>query len=241
MQNRTLAFVRVHYLGWNLSLDEKTRAKLTAEAARMVKLARDGKGDPALALLVTAADAASNPCETYETGALKQLAKAVTKLPGAAFVAGVRGFGAVSFGRLIGETGPLHLYSNPAKVWKRLGLAVIEGQSQRRHSNVELAAMHGYNPARRSVSWIVFESVFKAQLRKVKEGDDEGSTVAIGPYGQVYLDAKKRYTARAETEEWPANRRKLRIHRSASRYAEKLMIKHLWRAWRRDMKIADDA
>lgn len=116
---------------------------------------------------------------------------------------------------VVGEAGPLHVYANPAKLWKRLGLAVIGGERQRRYSDPELAALHGYNPRRRSVSWVAFDSLLKSQ------GAD-------GPYRKYYDDAKSRYLERGWT--------KMHSHRAAARYSEKKLLKHLWRAWQHELR-----
>lgn len=239
MSNRTAAYVRLYHCGWRLDLPEKERDKITKEAARVVKEARAGRGDPTLVLFVQCSDEGSAAYARYEAEAEKALAKAVRKLPGYQFVKGVRGFGDLSFGRIVGEAGPLHIFDNPAKLWKRMGLAVVGGERQRKHTNAELALLHGYSPRRRSVSWVAFDSLLKGQLRRPKGDDDDlvedAVTEAIGPYGEHYLRKRAEYAERAIAEEWPEKGRKMRCHRMAARYAEKKLLKHLWRAWRQEM------
>ncbi len=229
MQNRTLAFLRVHYLGWNLSLPGAERDRLTKEAARLVKLARAGQGEPDIVALVATADQATAVCEQYEVRLGKRLEKIAKNLPGALFVARVAGFGFLSFGRIVGEAGPLSNYPTHSHLWKRMGLAVINGERQRRIADKELAVLHGYSPKRRSVSWVAFDSCMKHQVRK--------GGVAVGPYGEHYLRKKAEYTARGEAGEWPAKALKLRIDRMARRYAEKRLIRDLREAWRRELRL----
>lgn len=229
--NRLLAFVRVEFLGFSTLADETTREKQRRAAQSLVSAIRKGKPvdlpeDEAAMLrgLVAGTDEALRPFEDIEEACLKDMEKLVRKLPAYAFMLDVRGFGPRSFARIIGETGPLHRYANPAKVWKRLGLAVIGGERQRKHSDAELAAIHGYNPSRRSVSWVAFDSLLKAQ----------GSGETAGPYRQFYDHAKAKYLER----EWT----KLHAHRSAARYSEKKLLRDLWKAWRNELRgqIADD-
>src|SRR5579859_4182360 len=56
---------------------------------------------------------------------LSVLAKTLEVWP---WAQGVRGVGPLSLGQIVAETGDLGLYANPAKVWKRMGLAVFEGR-----------------------------------------------------------------------------------------------------------------
>ncbi len=223
MNNRTLAFVRVQYLGWNLSLPEPQRARITRESVKLVAAARRGEGDPDLVAMIKAADAAAEVCEAYEEGALKRIEKLAKGLPGIGFVTQTPGLGLRSFARIVGEAGPLHLYDNPSKLWKRMGLAVIEGERQQKKTG-GLAQLHGYNPSRRAVSWNMFEAIMKRQLRK----GENGETIAVGEYCQLYLDAKAGYLQR----EWT----RIHAHNAAKRYAEKRVLRDLWRSWRADLR-----
>jgi len=139
----------------------------------------------------------------------KRLIKLVKALPVAPWVEGTRGVGLLSLAAIVGEAGDLSAYSNPAKLWKRLGLAVMpDGTRQRRIGGVE-ALDHGYSPARRSVVWNVGACIVKAG----------------GPLKQIY-DARKVYeTDRVET--------KMHAHNRAQRFVEKRFLRDLWSAWRK--------
>jgi hypothetical protein len=171
---------------------------------------------------------------------LEALAKG---LPALGYIVGVRGVGIGSFAGVIGEAGDLSGYSNPAKLWKRMGMAVIEGGRQRKVASREGAEKHGYVPARRSVMFVIGECILKAQVRKVKDdaGKDTGARSAIGPLGQLYLDRKvfelikceaiaadPEQTAKFGGENYaPA----LHAHKRAQRYIEKRFLRDLWAAW----------
>lgn len=123
------------------------------------------------------------------------------------FVEETRGFGLLSLFGIVGEAGDLANYANPAKLWKRMGLAVIDGKRQRRVAGAE-AILHGYNPARRSLVWTIGDSIIKAG----------------GPLKAVYNTRKELELTRVAT--------KMHAHNRAKRYMEKRLLLLLWRAWR---------
>ena len=83
----------------------------------------------------------------------KKLAKEAKKLPAYDWIKSVHGIGDGGFASIIGECGDISDYKSVSALWKRFGLAVIDGGRQRKVSNVDEAAIHGYNPSRRSVIW----------------------------------------------------------------------------------------
>lgn len=141
----------------------------------------------------------------------KALERQARELPVKAWAAGVRGLGVLSLGQIIGETGDLSLYANPAKVWKRMGLAVIDGERQRKHSDPELAALHGYDPTRRALMYVVADNL-------VKLND--------GAY-RAYYDAEK-----ARQREKCPEARAAAVDARARRHLAKRLLRDLWRAWR---------
>jgi hypothetical protein len=169
----------------------------------------------------------------------KQLTKCGKDLPAAKWIEALHGVGFLSFAGIVGEAGDLSLYSNPAKLWKRMGLAVINGGRQRKVSGEE-ALEHGYSPTRRSLMWTIGDCIIKVG----------------GPYREVY-DKRKAYeqekNERGEYAERAARQLKeksydkkteafkcysvgkippAQIHMSAKRYMEKRLLRDLWRAWR---------
>ncbi len=158
-------------------------------------------------------------------------------LPVAEWVESIHGFGMQSLANIIGESGNLSEYSTVSKLWKRLGLAVISGERQRRVAGA--AAMeHGYSPSRRSVMWNVGQAIFKAQSQRVDKETGEVIREA-GSYRLIY-DARKAYElprCEAMTDDMIRKSttgkysHKLHAHNRATRYMEKELIKHLWRAW----------
>jgi hypothetical protein len=138
---------------------------------------------------------------------LRKMAKALPVYP---WVKSVGGFGEGNLAAIIGEAGDLSNYSNPAKLWKRMGLAVIGGERQRRVSDADLALVHGYNPERRSIAYLLGECLMKAKSKN--------------PYGPLYDERKAYELTRVKT---PAH-----AHNRAVRYITKRALRDLWRAWR---------
>lgn len=143
----------------------------------------------------------------------KAMAKLAMELPVWPFVDAICGFGAMGLAQIVGECGDLGAYANPAKVWKRMGLAVFNGKSQRRVAGAE-AIEQGYSPERRAIMFCIGDSLLKKQ----------------NCYRELYLERKVYEAGKlAEREDVPV---KLLAHRRAQRYAEKRLLRDLWRAWR---------
>ena len=132
----------------------------------------------------------------------------------ATFVEPLHGFGALGFAQIIGECGDLSLYANPAKVWKRMGVGMVNaaGQAperQRRCADVAKALAHGYNPRRRSVLYVIADSLMKKK----------------NSYREFYV-AKKADLA----VKYP-NRSKAHLHNDALRRMGKNLLRDLWVHW----------
>jgi hypothetical protein len=100
--------------------------------------------------------------------------------------------------------GDIASYRNPSCLWKRMGLAVIDGERQRKCTDKQLATIHGYAPQRRAVMFVVSACIVRA-----KE-----------PLKQVYEDRK----AQRLKQGWS----KLRAHRDAMRFVAKRLLRALW-------------
>lgn len=172
-------------------------------------------------------DLVNKECGRQKRAIEKKMAAAVGLLDIGHFIAEVSGFSPTQMACIVGEAGDLANYANPAKLWKRMGLAVINGERQSKQSDKAKAFDHGYNPSRRSAMWNIGESLIKAQVRSVKDGDGEktGESTAIGALGFVYLERKHDQAAKHP------NKTKAHIHNDAKRYMEKRLLLKLWRAW----------
>lgn len=205
----------------SLTLQAKALCRRLAEGgdkkeAEAIYNAAFGKGTHPMAEIALAAifplTEARDGVEKHRKLVEKRLVKLAKELPVAPWVESVRGVGQASLAAIVGEAGDLSAYSNPAKLWKRMGLAVMpDGGRQRRVGGIE-ALDHGYSPVRRSVMWNLGACIVKAG----------------GPLKEIY-DARKVYEAeRVET--------KMHAHNRAQRYVEKRFLRGLWFQWRRAAK-----
>lgn len=149
----------------------------------------------------------------------KELTKLGRTLPVADWMEGVAGLSPRFLAMIVGEAGrPISDYRSPACLWKRMGMAVIDGERQQRKTGAEAALKHGYDPKRRSLMWNVENSIMKQQIR-----NEDGVRLSAGPYGEIYCRRREHETAK--------NGEKYSHHR-AKRYMGKALLRDLWRAWR---------
>lgn len=185
---------------------------------RYLLVCSDGKKSAALILYEQTL--AFHPCYAPVE---KDFTAAVVLLPiWTDWCAPIRGISAYGLGRLLAETGDLWWYPSVAKVWKRFGVGLWEGERQRRKqgmSEVEAKAM-AYNPRRRSVLYIAQDNLIKQN--KATDGTP-------GVYRQLYLDRK--IVEALKAPDLP----KMAWHRRAGRYMVKRFLRDLWRAWRQTM------
>ena len=136
-------------------------------------------------------------------------------------VRATRGLGALSVACLVGETGDLTNYGSHSKLWKRLGLAVIDGQAQRRVGGPE-ATRQGYSPSRRSLVWNIGSLMLRAQSPR---GATHRQPAREPGRFRLGYDARKAY-------ELANGLPKAHAHNRAKRYMEKKLVRNIWRAWR---------
>lgn len=154
----------------------------------------------------------------------RHLERAAKRLPIWTWAEPIKGLGAASIAAIVGEAGDLSKYRTVSGVWKRLGLAVIDGDGrQRRRADADLAMLHGYAPERRSVIWNVGEAMAKHQ-REWRDKETGEITKPAGPYGEVLVEAKEAALAKG----W--------IKAHAENHGKRLMTKKMLRdmtvAWR---------
>ena len=121
------------------------------------------------------------------------------------------GLAELSLATLISEIVDPGDYSNPAKVWKRMGVAVINGERQRKVTGDE-ALVHGYNPTRRSALWNIGENIARQKNRRPDH-----------PWIMCYTADKERQLERGLP--------KGHAERRARRKMTKMMLRDLWREW----------
>lgn len=185
----------------------------------------------------------------------------VKRLPIAAFVEDADQSG-VSYGSLaaiLGSAGNLHTYVTVQRLWKRMGLAVMPNGRQRPMRDAEQAKLHGYSPARRSISWNIGTSLLRTQTARIDKETGEIKRES-GPYRKVYEERKAYEVAKNEAGDYAeqaATRLReatfdkktsaykhysegklppLHLHARAQRYMEKRFLRNLWFAWRETME-----
>lgn len=223
-------------LGWRVGDDEA----VSARAARIVAAAladkpqkdEDAEIGAALAfdLSVIAAGLAHYAAARHQIEL--EMQRAVRKLPIAAWAKAVRGLGELGLAVIIGEAGDLARYSNPGKLWKRLGLAPHDGKAYstwRREGGLSAEdwTAAGYAPRRRAEIYAcIGDPLFRAQAQAADKETGEIIREA-GPYRVAY-DRRRLRTADTHPD-WT----KLHSHNDALRIMTKELILDLWSEWRR--------
>lgn len=250
-----LGYIRTT-LGWSRALPKDEGDKIAEHAKAILKDKDTSPEATAFAPIIEASQRAAQPFEEIEAKALKGMRELAKQLPvWEEFGAKIKGFGEASLAVIVGEAGDIGTYANPAKLWKRMGLAVIDGVRQgglRKNASAEDWVAHGYSRQRRSRMWNIGDALMKGN------GD--------GEYRQLYLQRLAAEHAKAIAEGLiPATRMKATVeswqqrglppltlvsklteeHRSAGhmakraqRYTEKRLLRSLWQAWRRSTVLA---
>lgn len=237
------AFMRTQ-LGWSRALPKADAEKIAKRAADLVTLGEKVAKGKATGIddsmfgqwstVILAAIHGRTHWDAIESTATKEMERLASSLPvWASFGEGVKGFGPRSLAVIVGEAGDIGSYVTVAKLWKRMGLAVMNGVRQgglRKTASAEDWIAHGYSARRRSYMFVIGDVLVKTQ----------------GPYREVYLarkeyereQAKVRGLTVAPSAKIPAARKAEfisdgHIHKRSQRYMEKRLLKHLWQAWRR--------
>lgn len=224
---------------------EKDNKAAVTRAGKLLKAVRAGTeiDDPLMAkttILAAPVLLALQGFDDTRDSIERQMKRAARQLPvWAAFGKGVSGFGELALAVIVAECGRAPGdYRSVAALWKRLGLAVINGERQRKYSDKELAALHGYDPHRRASVWAFIDD---AMFRNQWAGADEETGAPAhptGPYGEAYGRKKAQYMQRvADTIDLPAKDPAKwtagRAEKAARRYMAKCLLRDLWAAWRR--------
>ena len=215
-------------LGFDPNAEEKSRNKLNATAAKIVARAMGGKGCeiPGLESDLEVIAKSIAPLELVRHGVELEMKKIVRKLPiWTIWGKSVRGLGELGLAVVIGETGDLSNYANPAKVWRRLGLAPFQ------KGGITMAAAtwrskggltaddwtsYGYSPRRRAeIHSCVGDPLFRQQ------------TMITGPYRLAY-DRRRERTTQTHPD-WT----KMHSHVDGLRIMTKQLILDLWSESRR--------
>lgn len=221
------AFLRLA-LGWRKDLPDAERKRISDQAADYVD---NGYGP--FVDVIAASELARAPYEKIERDCLKEMDLLARQLPvWKTFGKPIRGFGAGSLAVIIAEAGDLSNYATDAKLWKRMGVAVLDGVRQgglTKGAGADAWIEHGYSPIRRSRMWNVGASLIK--------GNRDGK------YRQAY-DRRRAHTMVTHPDWWVDKDGEPKLNKDgkpssahgaadAQRYMEKRLLRDLWKAWRR--------
>lgn len=253
MERSTEAFI-ARELGYRPDLPEAAGKAIWARAASIRKTAEAGgeesqhdhdrkvQAEHALFAshrLIIQSAMSRAPWDGFRKDVETEMEAVAKALPVWPWVSGVKGFAAKGLAIIIAEAGAdLRNYSKKEKLWKRLGLAVINGKRQGnpgKGADAQDWLDHGYNPARRAEIWAIADSMFKHQWAGDKD-EDGGNPLktkkpvavpahATGPYGEVYGTRKMRTSNTIILPKHKDN--------DARRVMTKRLIRDLWREWRR--------
>lgn len=260
-QNRLRALVAGE-IGYSNKMEEKDRSKKFKEADAKIKeiTAGGGAGFRFREIVLTSMigiKAFDDARKEYE----KQINKIAKKLPVADWVQSPeqRGFGLKFLGYVIGETGDLRNYANPAKVWKRLGCApwTFSGHTAMgatwKHPNRQPCKLpkqeweaFGYSPRRRSLSWLIGVNIVRqnfiggigneteavcADEVEIEDGGDTGETgVETESAGAGPYRSRYLQAKKSAAEKHPDwTPQHCNFH--GMLVATKLLLKNLWIEW----------
>lgn len=178
-------------------------------------------------------------------GVERTLSKMARGLPAYPWVKGVYGAGDLSFAAIVGEAGDLGSYKSRSALWKRMGLAVIDGERQQKKSG-DAAKEHGYSPARRSVMWNIGGVLVGGMGHGPRPAVGEDVTLRddLSPYQKLFVE-RLRYEAERDPESHRKDpvasaktgelRESFSSHAAnrARRYVEKRFLRDLYGEWRR--------
>jgi len=239
MQANRLQAVVAGTLGYQSNMPEKERLKKFAEASALIKQIAEGTADHPLREVIKTTLVGINSFDALKGDLEKEMVRLAKQLPVARWVGQPeqRGFGLLFLAVVVGETGDLSNYPNPAKVWRRLGCApwtcggkTLMGATWRGGKEGKLPAAEwesfGYSPRRRSIAYLIGEGAVKQNFVSGEGADDtEPPPASPGPYRARYDAAK--VLAKAKHPDWSD----LRCHRHGMLLATKLLLKNLWVEW----------
>ena len=140
------------------------------------------------------------------------------QLPVYDWVQSIRGCSDNALASIIGESGNLDNYDNPAKLWKRMGIGLVEHKGkhirQAKSKTKALAELMGYSPKRRAILFVIGGNIIKAR---------KGAT-GLAAELLTYYEAEKAKAIAAGLTRGHA-------HKRAQRHMEKRFLKLLWREW----------
>lgn len=183
----------------------------------------------------------------------KEMIRSVKKLPIYKWAKDIKGLGDNTLSVIIGEcsgyrhdTGEFYSlgdFKSVSAVWKRMGLAVINGERQRRKAGDE-ALLHAYSPTRRAVMWNAGNSLilgfgkFRPLFGEVIDDNAEYTTLQKVFANRARYEAERLPHKTGEAiKESKTGKDSYTAHAAnrAKRYTEKRLLRMMFAEWRRCM------
>jgi len=230
--NATKAYAR-SCVGFSTLADEATRTEIVKRANAM--LDDLDTAPPHLRAFATVQAEAAKPHEACRKQIEKAIVERAEDLPAAVVqhVADTRGLGLLSLGKLVGWAGDFADYPNHRHLWKRFGLAPMNGKAMSTHRRDKSLStdewiVAGYSPERRAEVFVIGDVLIKSNRD--------------GMYRKIYDERKQIERDRAEAaglQVLPSAKIKKgmdamsdgHVHKRAQRWMEKRLIKNLWQLY----------
>ena len=174
--------------------------------------------------------------KSQERAVNRQLVRLAKKHIMADWIAECPGMAFGGFARIVGVTGSFERFPTVSKVWRYMGLDVVNGHSRKRERGVKL----GYAPQGRVVAHQIGDSIVKLGHGRYREIYDSKRAEYLArprmgdsncPMGQVHKDKNgKILQCVKENGEGETSGH---LHNAAMRYAVKMLIKDMWVEWQK--------
>lgn len=248
MANRLQATV-AGTIGYSSGLSEKERQKKYVEATALIKQIVAGKATSEISGIVLAAKIAVGAYEEPKKDIEKGMIVLAKQLHVADWVEhkDQRGFGLLFLAIVIGETGNLFNYANPAKVWRRLGCAphtyngkTRMGATWKSGRNGKLPASEweefGYSPRRRSIAYLIGDGIVKLNSEgPYRARYDEARSLAVENHPEWLVCSKCKGTGKKDRKKCAnckgTGKVTMHCHLHGMLLATKLLLKNLWIEW----------
>jgi hypothetical protein len=252
-QNRLIlqaqAIVRIFHMEDDDFADDTAKEKARKRVAKIygeVIAAYESNGEHPLLEPITPYIVAQVPLADVRAAYEKRMAKLARTLPVYPWVKSVKGFGDVSLAEIVGSTGDIGTYKSVSALWKRMGLAVINGRRQGApggDASKEDWIEHGYSGRRRSVMWNVGGCVIGGMGHgpRLEPGEDPDERDDLTLYQRAFVHRLRYEAPRCPDKDGIAVKLSAKGKESftkhaenrARRYVEKMLLKHLYLEWRR--------
>lgn len=247
-------------LGWNPNNEESDNSKINKKAAKIMA-SEDFNALPsdlaeiaiALAPHIATARSMAQPGEVMQHQIELTMKRIARQFPVWEWVKDIKGLSDLGLAIIIAEAGPLDKYSSHSKLWRRLGLAPITkngetraGSTWRMKGGLNAAdwTTAGYSARRRAA---IFSQVGNPIIGGMGKGyrptvgEDIEQNEKLSHYEKVFVrrlryEAAKDSTLRRENTEAGKESFSKICAAKAQYYAEKRLIRDLWKAWRRAVR-----